>query len=142
MMMMIYNRVSSPINYENTPILFKCNPQTNHTPPESNSNSFNNLDYNLVLFPTAVQTKHAELPGRLDAEHVQCQCPVPVLLQHAVHPIATTLLRHGRWRRLQFGLRPAAAAGLWHGKTDFWLWFWCRKSNTTGRVSSKSIESQ
>lgn len=32
MMMMIYNRVSSPINYENTPILFKCNPLTNHTP--------------------------------------------------------------------------------------------------------------
>lgn len=96
----------------------------------------------LVLAPlaTTVQTQHAELPGWIDAEHVE-QRAVPVLVQHAVDPVAAPLdLRHRR--SVQLGLRPAAAAGLWHGKTDFWLWFWRRKSDTTGRVHWKPIKSK
>lgn len=90
--------------------------------------------------PPAVQTtRHTQLPGRIDAQHVE-QCPVPVQLQHAVDSFAAAVLRDGQWP-VQLGLAVAAAVGLWHGKTHF-LWFWCRQSDTTWRVQWKPIESQ
>lgn len=115
-----------------------CPPPNTHTPAQKSYN--NHPPLSLAPATRAVQTtRDAQLPGRIHAQHVE-QCAVPVLLQHAVDSVAAAVLRHGQ--PLQLGLGPAAAAGQWHGKTDFWLWFWRRKSDTTGRVHWKPIESK
>lgn len=108
--------------------------------PKTSQKSYNNPLPLFLAHPTAVQTtRDAQLPGGIDAEHV-VERAFPVLVQHAVDPVTAAVLRHGK--PLQLGLWAPAAARLWHGKTDFLWWFWRRKSDTTGRVHWKPIESK